>query len=99
VTGVQERGHSLDIAALLHAHGKCRSIKITHHTRHGLRLERASGLKPEEHVTVELRSGMRLPMRVTWVKGTSVGLRFLGPIAPGHPVMRLLVEAGACVAR
>jgi hypothetical protein len=45
-----------------------------------------SGIEPHERVTVELPSGQRLPMLVLWVKEDTAGVRFLGPIAPGHTV-------------
>jgi hypothetical protein len=59
----------------------------------GLILDRTSGLELNEPVTVELRSGQRLPMRVIWVRGSQAGVRFLGPIAPAHPVLQLLEAA------
>jgi hypothetical protein len=44
-------------------------------------------------VTIELPCGLRLPMMVLWVEKDRAGLGFLGPIAPGHTVMRSLEEA------
>jgi hypothetical protein len=52
-----------------------------------------AGVELDERVTVELRSGERLPMRVVWVRGSEAGVRFLGPVVLGHPVMRFLGEA------
>ena len=78
---------------MLHAHGTRRRVEIIDYSQHGLGLEGASGIELQERVTVELRSGLRLPMTVLWVKATSTGLRFLGPIAPGHTVMCSLDEA------
>jgi hypothetical protein len=68
-------------------------IDIVDYSPYGPRLERASGIEPDERVTVQLRSGLRLPMRVVWVVGSTAALRFLGPIAPGHNAMRSLDEA------
>jgi hypothetical protein len=73
-------------------HGR-RRILITDYSEYGLSLDRTAAVELDERVTVELRSGERLPMRVAWVRGAEAGLRFLGPIVPGHPVMRLLDEA------
>ena len=53
---------------------------------HGLGLEGELSIELQERVTVELPSGLRLPMLVLWVKANSAGLRFLGPIAHGHAV-------------
>jgi hypothetical protein len=58
-----------------------------------LGLERASGIEPEERVTVELPWGLRLPMMVLWVEEDRAGLRSLGPIAPEDTVMQSLEEA------
>ena len=85
--------HSVRIKAMLHAHGTCRRVEVINYSHHGLGLERASGIELQERVTVELPSGLRLPMMVLWVKGGRAGLRFLGPIEPGHLVMRSLDEA------
>jgi hypothetical protein len=81
------------IKATLHAHGTRRRVEITDYSQHGVRLERASGIEPQERVTVELPSGLRVPMMVLWVGASSAGLRFLGPITHGHTVMRSLDEA------
>jgi hypothetical protein len=85
--------HSVRIKALLDAHGTCHSIEIIDYSRHGFKLERAFGIDPGQRVTVELRSGLRLPMIVLWVERGQAGVRFLGPIAPGHTVMRSLEQA------
>jgi hypothetical protein len=77
---------------MLHAHGTGRRVEIIDYSQHGLGLEGASGIELGERVTVELRWGLRLPMMVLWVKGSHAGLRFLGPIAPGHTVMRSLEQ-------
>ena len=85
--------HPVLINALLHVRGgRCR-IEITHYSQHGLSLDRATGVELDERVTVELGSGRRLPMRVAWVKGTTAGVRFLGPIVSERAVMRWLDEA------
>src|SRR5215510_14652377 len=89
------RRHPVEMSALLHVPGKRRRIKISDRTPRGLRVEQSTGIWPGERVTVELRCGMRLPMIVAWVKGTSAGLRFLGPVAPGHPVLGALQEAAS----
>jgi hypothetical protein len=77
----------------LDAGGKRSLIEITSYSQHGLSLDRAAGIEPDERVTVELLSGLRLPMRVVWMRDGEAGLRFLGPIAPGQTVMRLLDRA------
>ena len=85
--------HPVPINAFLHVRGgRCR-IEITDYSQHGLSFDRATGVELDERVTVELRSGRRLPMRVAWVKGTTAGVRFLGPIMSEHAVMRWLDEA------
>jgi hypothetical protein len=58
-----------------------------------LGLEGASGIEPEERVTVELPWGSRPSMMLLWVEKDRAGLRFLGPNASGHSVMRLLDQA------
>jgi hypothetical protein len=84
---------ALHIKAFLDDHRGRRRVLITDYSQYGLSLLRVAGVELDERVTVELRSGDRLPMRVVWVKGAEAGVRFLGPIVPGHPVMRLLDEA------
>jgi hypothetical protein len=84
---------TLRISAVLHARGIRWRIEITDYSPHGLSLRRALGLELDERVTVELQSGQRLPLRVTWTKGDQADVRFLGPIARGHTVMRWLDEA------
>jgi hypothetical protein len=84
---------SVRIRALLEAGGKRRLVEITNYSPHGVNLDGAAAIEPDERVTVELLSGQRLPMRVIWVIDGSANLRFLGPIASGHPVMRLLDQA------
>src|SRR4029077_6611389 len=79
--------------AVLDAGGKRSLIDITGYSQHGLSLDRAAGVEPDERVTVELLSGLRLPMRVVWMRDGEAGLRFIGPIAPGQTVMRLLDQA------
>jgi hypothetical protein len=81
------------ISAVLHAHGMHRRIEITEYSEQGLSLRRVSGIELDERVTVELQSGQRLPLRVIWAKGDQADVRFLGPIAPGHTVMRWLDQA------
>jgi hypothetical protein len=68
-------------------------ILITAYSALGLVLDRTPGLELDERVTVELRSGDRLPTRVVWVRREKAGVRFLGSIAQGHPVPQLLEEA------
>jgi hypothetical protein len=81
------------VKAVLHAHGKRHGIEIIDYSQYGLGIKCAPPIQPDERVTVELRSGLRLPMIVLWAKRGGAGLRFLGPIAPGHTVMRSLEEA------
>jgi hypothetical protein len=81
------------IDAALEDHRGRRRILITAYSQHGLSLGRVAGVELDERVTVELRSGERLPMRVVWVRAGEAGVRFLGPIVLGYPVMRLLDEA------
>jgi hypothetical protein len=85
--------HAIRIRALLETGRKRRLVEITNYSQHGLSLDRAAGIEPDERVTVELLSGLRLPMRVVWMRDGEAGLRFLGPIAPGQTVMRLLDQA------
>jgi hypothetical protein len=68
-------------------------VLITAYSALGLILDRAPGLELDERVTVELRSGDRLPTRVVWVRRAKARVRFLGSIAQGHPVPQLLEEA------
>jgi hypothetical protein len=91
--GPRQPRRSVRIKAILHAHGTRRRVEIIDYSQHGVRVERASGIELEERVTVELPSGLRVPMMVLWVEASSAGLRFLGPIAHGHTVMRSLDEA------
>ena len=85
--------HAVRIRAFLRAGGRRRSIEITNYSVHGLSLDRAAGIELDERVTIELRSGQRLPMRVVWIKGGEAGVRFLAAIAPDHTVMHSLDEA------
>ena len=84
---------ALRIKAFLEDHCGRRRALITDYSQYGLSLYRAPGVELDARVTVELPSGERLPMRVAWVRGSEAGVRFLGPLVPGHPVMRLLDEA------
>jgi hypothetical protein len=68
-------------------------ILVTAYSPLGLILDRTSGLELDERVTVQLRSGDRLPTRVVWVRRAKAGVRFLGSITRGHPVPELLEEA------
>src|SRR5262245_51400721 len=85
--------HAVRIGAFLRAAGRRRSVEITNYSVYGLSHDRAAGIEPDERVTIELRSGQRLPMRVVWVQREEAGVRFLGAIAPDHTVMRSLDEA------
>jgi hypothetical protein len=87
--------HPVYVRAILQAHGTCHRIHIVDYSQHGFRLERVSGIEPQQRVTVELPSGQRLPMLVLWVKEDRAGVRFLGPIAPGHTVMRWLDQSAS----
>jgi hypothetical protein len=51
------------------------------------------GVAIGEHVTVELLSGHRFPVEVIWAISTQIGVRFLGPIQPGHPALMALEKA------
>jgi hypothetical protein len=73
--------------------GRRRSIEITNYSVEGLSVDRAAGIELDERVTIELRSGERLPMRVVWIKGGEAGVRFLAAIAREHTVMRSLDKA------
>jgi hypothetical protein len=84
---------ALRIKASLEDHRGQRRVLVTDYSQYGLTLVRTAGVRLDERVTVELGSGERLPMRVAWVRGPEAGLRFLGPLIPGHPVMRLLDDA------
>jgi hypothetical protein len=85
---------STNIRAVLHVRGARRQrVLILDYSPHGLQLEHSSGIALDDHVTVELGSGLRIPMRVAWVSGSSVALRFLGQIEPGHTAMHALDEA------
>ena len=79
--------------AVMHTRCRRRAIEIMEYSPRGFSLDHALDIQPRERVTIELRSGERLPMRVDWVKGTEAGVRFLGPIVSEHPVLRLLEEA------
>jgi hypothetical protein len=68
-------------------------ILITAYSPLGLILDRTARLELNERVTVELRSGDRLPTRVVWVRRAKAGVRFLGSVAEGHSVPQLLEEA------
>jgi hypothetical protein len=83
------------IKVVLHSQGTSRRIDIIDYSQHGFKLEPASGIEPHKRVTVELPSGQRLPMIVLWVKEGRAGVRFLGPIAPGHTVMQWLDQAAS----
>jgi PilZ domain len=87
--------HAVRVRAVLHAHGTRRRIDIIDYSQHGFKLERAAGIEPQDRVTVELPSGQRLPMIVLWVEESRAGVRFLGPIAPGHTVMRWLDQSAS----
>ena len=76
------------IPALLDRHdGLSRTVVIVDYSRGGLHIDRAFGIAVGEHVTVELLSGHRLPVEVMWAVSTQIGVKFLGPIPPGHPAM------------
>jgi hypothetical protein len=85
--------HPVHINAYLEGDRGRQRVLIIECSHLGLILDRTSSLKLNEPITVELRSGQRLPMRVIWVRGSQAGVRFLGPIAPEHPVLQLLEAA------
>jgi hypothetical protein len=73
------------IPALLDRHdGLSRSVVVVDYLRGGLRIDSPFGVAIGEHVTVELLSGHRFPVEVIWAISTQIGVRFLGPIQPGH---------------
>jgi hypothetical protein len=90
---VRQRRHAVRVSAFLRAGGRRRSIEITDYSVDGLSLDRAAGIELDQRVTIELRSGERLPMRVVWIKGGEAGVRFLAAIAREHTVMRSLDRA------
>ena len=83
----------VQLRALLIGHGRASSVTIRDYSLRGLRLEGARGFAPSERVTVELLTGHRLPVVVAWLHGTDVGVRFVGPIAPGNPALQALEAA------
>jgi hypothetical protein len=90
---LRQRRHAVRVSAFLRAGGRRRSIEITNYSVEGLSVDRAAGIELDERVTIELRSGERLPMRVVWIKGGEAGVRFLAAIAREHTVMRSLDKA------
>jgi hypothetical protein len=89
----QDVRRPLHITALLDRHGLTPRVVIVDYSRGGLRIDRAFEVAVGEHVTVELLSGHRIPVEVVWAVGAQIGVRFLGPIQPGHPAMVALEEA------
>ena len=89
----QDVRRPVHITALLDRHGLTPRVVIVDYSRGGLRIDSPFGVAIGEHVTVELLSGHRLPVEVIWAISTQIGVRFLGPIQPGHPAMLALEEA------
>jgi hypothetical protein len=87
-----------------HHHGD-RRVEIIDYSPHGLGLERASGIEPEERVTVELPWGLRLA-GAPETPATPTALAVLADVAaPADPRKRLEIAdvfaayAAACKAR
>jgi hypothetical protein len=85
---------SVDLRALLVGHGLCRSVTILDYSTSGLRLVDIFAIGVGERVTIELLTGHRLPVVVAWAVGSQIGVRFVGPIVPGHPAL-LVLDAAA----
>ena len=84
----------VDIHARLVGHDhRCSAIVLDYSTN-GLRLIDTFAVGIGERATIDLLTGHRLPVVVTSVVGSQVGVRFLGPIAPGHPAL-LALDAAA----
>jgi PilZ domain len=82
------------IHARLVGHDHRCSATILDYSTNGLRLTDTFAVGIGERVTIDLLTGHRLPVVVTWVVGSQVGVRFVGPIAPGHPAL-LALDAAA----
>jgi PilZ domain len=82
------------IHAQLVGHNHRCSATILDYSTNGLRLIDTFAVGIGERVTIDLLTGHRLPVVVTSVVGSQVGVRFLGPIAPGHPTL-LALDAAA----
>ena len=89
-----------DIRRPVHIHARlvghdhrCSAIVLDYSTN-GLRLIDTFAVGIGERVTIDLLTGHRLPVVVTWVVGSQVGVRFVGPIVPGHPAL-LALDAAA----
>ena len=82
------------IHAQLVGHNHRCSATILDYSTNGLRLIDTFAVGIGERVTIDLLTGHRLPVVVTWVVGSQVGVRFVGPIAPGHPAL-LALDAAA----
>ena len=82
------------IHAQLVGHNHRCSATILDYSTNGLRLIDTFAIGIGERVTIDLLTGHRLPVVVTWVVGSQVGVRFVGPIAPGHPAL-LALDAAA----
>jgi hypothetical protein len=82
------------IDARLVGHDHRCSATILDYSTNGLRLIDTFAVGIGERVTIDLLTGHRLPVVVTSVVGSQVGVRFLGPIAPGHPAL-LALDAAA----
>lgn len=82
------------VHAQLIGHDHRCSATVSGYSTNGLRLIDTFAVGIGERVTIELLTGHRLPVVVTWVIGSQVGVRFLGPITPGHPAL-LALDAAA----
>jgi hypothetical protein len=90
----REVRQTINACALVVGSRLCRRGTIVDYSRNGLCLEGVFAVAPGERVTIVLLTGHRLPVVVAWAAGSRVGVRFVGSIAPGHPVL-LEFEAAA----
>jgi PilZ domain len=82
------------VVALVHCHGRFQTARVVDFSLGGLQLQGCFGVGAADQITLELLSGDRLAAKVAWSMGSRVGVRFLEPLADGHPAM-LIFQQGA----
>ena len=73
--------------ALVHCHGRFRTVSVEDVSQGGLGLSRTFGLMPDDRVVIELVTGHRLAGTVVWSLGCEAGVALDQPLAADDPLM------------
>jgi hypothetical protein len=73
--------------AFIHRGGNFQRAQIVDYSPGGLQLRGTFGLIKQDHIQVELMSGLRITAKVAWSLGSHTGVVFPEPLPPTHPAI------------